>query len=139
MKETRPDELFEAWLALPEEQRHGMDAQFREIFDMSCEKGFRAILDEARWQMQAEQPEALTEFVEILSALPNHKAQGTGRAAALVDAGGCRPVDPSGRIRAQSAPSGGFDPPGAEHRYAPRGNAGARMAEGRHQGGAHPP
>ena len=39
MKETRPDELFRAWLELPEEQRNAMDAEFREIFEMSCEKG----------------------------------------------------------------------------------------------------
>ena len=71
MKETRPDALFEAWLELPEEQRKAMDAEFQEIFELSCEKGFRAIIDEARWQMQTN-PEGLTAFVEALSALPNH-------------------------------------------------------------------
>jgi hypothetical protein len=71
MKEGKPDELFAAWLYLPEEQRNTMDAEFRDIFEMSCEKGFRAIIDEARWQMQASQ-EALTTFIETLSALPNH-------------------------------------------------------------------
>ena len=71
MKETKPDALFEAWLGLPEEQRKTMDAEFQEIFELSCEKGFRAIIDEARWQMQAD-PEGLTAFVETLSALPNH-------------------------------------------------------------------
>lgn len=43
----RNDELFAAWLDLPESQRHEMDAEFREIFELSDEKGFRAILDEA--------------------------------------------------------------------------------------------
>lgn len=78
MKETKPDALFEAWLGLPEEQRKAMDAEFQEIFELSCEKGFRAIIDEARWQMQAD-PQGLAAFVEALSALPNHyhRAMGT--------------------------------------------------------------
>lgn len=71
MKEGKPDALFAAWLDLPDGQRNAMDAEFRDIFDMSCEKGFLAIIDEARWQLR-ETPEALTPFVEALSALPNH-------------------------------------------------------------------
>ena len=71
IKETDPKELFEAWLALPDEQRNTMDVEFAEIFEMSCEKGFRAIIDEASWHMQAE-PDALTGFIETLSDLPNH-------------------------------------------------------------------
>lgn len=71
IKETHPEELFEAWLALPDEQRNTMDVEFAEIFEMSCEKGFRAIIDEASWHMQDE-PDALTRFVETLSDLPNH-------------------------------------------------------------------
>ena len=71
MKETKPDELFAAWLDLPEEQRKPMDAEFQDIFELSCEKGFRAIIDEARWQMQAV-PDVLTGFIETLSALPDH-------------------------------------------------------------------
>ena len=31
MKETKPDELFSAWLTLPDDQRHTMDSGFREI------------------------------------------------------------------------------------------------------------
>ena len=54
MKETKPDALFDAWLDLPEDQRKTMDAKFQEIFELSCEKGFRAIIDEGRWQMQAD-------------------------------------------------------------------------------------
>jgi hypothetical protein len=69
MKDTRPDELFEAWLALPDDQRKGMDAEFRDIFEMSCEKGFCAIRDEAGWQLEAEPYE---EFVDKLAALANH-------------------------------------------------------------------
>ena len=38
MKESKPDELFSAWLALPDAQRHEMDAVFQEIFEMGCER-----------------------------------------------------------------------------------------------------
>ena len=71
MKEGRPDELFTAWLALPDNQRNVMDTEFRDIFEMSCEKGVRAIFDEAHWQMQENQ-EALNSFIENLSSLANH-------------------------------------------------------------------
>ena len=50
MKEAQPEKLFSAWLGLPDVQRNEMDAEFRDIFELSCEKGFRAILDEAEWQ-----------------------------------------------------------------------------------------
>jgi hypothetical protein len=71
MKEGNPTELFTAWLSLPDARRNAMDAEFRDIFDMSCEKGFRAIIDEARWHLQANL-DILTSFIEMLSALPNH-------------------------------------------------------------------
>ncbi len=71
MKETKSDELFGAWLYLPDSQRNEMDAEFRDIFELSCEKGFRAIIDEAEWHLRAE-PEARTAFVEKLAALSNH-------------------------------------------------------------------
>ena len=71
MKEGKPDELFAAWLALPDNQHNAMDAEFRDIFEMSCEKGFRAIIDEATWQMQ-EEPDGIISFIEMLSALSNH-------------------------------------------------------------------
>ena len=71
MKETKPDELFEAWLALPEKERKALDSKLQEIFELSCEKGFRAIIDEAQWQMEDE-PEKLNNFIEALSELPNH-------------------------------------------------------------------
>ena len=61
MKEGKPDELFRAWLDMADNQRHEMDAEFREIFEMSCEKGFRAIIDEAGWHFQ-EDPDDLTIF-----------------------------------------------------------------------------
>ncbi len=71
MKESKPDELFSAWLTLADSQRREMDVEFQEIFKMSCEKGFRAIIDEAGWQLQDDQ-DGLTFFIEKLSALPNH-------------------------------------------------------------------
>lgn len=71
MKETKPDELFEAWLILPEKNRKALDSILQEIFELSCEKGFRAIIDEAEWQMQ-EEPDKFGNFIETLSALPNH-------------------------------------------------------------------
>jgi hypothetical protein len=35
MKEAQPDKLFEAWLELPDGQRNAMDADLRDIFEMS--------------------------------------------------------------------------------------------------------
>ena len=71
MRETRPDELFSAWLTLPDVRRHDMDAEFQEIFELSCEKGFRAILDEAAWHLATDE-DARTAFIEKLAALSNH-------------------------------------------------------------------
>ena len=71
MKETQPDTLFAAWLELPDGQRNAMDAEFREIFTMSCESGFRAILDEAEWHLKSASQE-YTELVDKLAALANH-------------------------------------------------------------------
>lgn len=72
MKETKPDALFAAWLTLPDGQRNAMEAEFRDIFEMgSDEKGFLAILDEARWQLR-HTPDEVPPLVDKLSALPNH-------------------------------------------------------------------
>jgi hypothetical protein len=71
VKETNPDKLFAAWLMLPDAQRSGMEAEFQDIFDMSDEKGFLAILDEARWQLR-DKPDEIMPLVDLLSALPNH-------------------------------------------------------------------
>jgi hypothetical protein len=71
MKETQPDELFAAWLDLPDGQRNEMDAEFRDIFELSCEKGFRAIIDEAEWHLTTD-PDARTGLIENLAALSNH-------------------------------------------------------------------
>lgn len=71
MRETHPDALFPAWLDLPDSQRHPMDAEFLDIFELGCEKGFRAIIDEAEWHL-ANEPDVLTRFVEKLAELSNH-------------------------------------------------------------------
>ncbi len=71
MKETKPDELFGAWLDLPDNQRNAMDAQFQEIFAMSSEKGFQAIIDEAHWHHGGGSGIS-SALVEYLSELPNH-------------------------------------------------------------------
>jgi hypothetical protein len=71
MKETQPEELFTAWLELPGDKRNVIDAEFRDIFELSCEKGFRAIIDEAEWHLSAD-ARARTKFVEKLAALANH-------------------------------------------------------------------
>ena len=71
IKDTRPDDLFAAWINLPDGQRNPMDADFQEIFEMSDEKGFCAIRDEAEWQLRAG-PQILVELVEKLSGLANH-------------------------------------------------------------------
>jgi hypothetical protein len=71
MKEAQPDELFQAWLALPGAKRNAMDAELRSIFELSCEKGFHAILDEAGWHFRSD-PAAYSTFVDGLSSLSNH-------------------------------------------------------------------
>jgi hypothetical protein len=71
MKETKTDDLFDAWLNLPDMRRNTIDAEMLEIFNMSNEKGFLAILDEARWQLR-NTPEEIPPFVDKLSAMPNH-------------------------------------------------------------------
>lgn len=71
MKEGKPDALFAAWLELPDPARKTMDTDFREIFELSTEKGFRAIIDEATWHLEDDQ-EALTHLITTLSNLPSH-------------------------------------------------------------------
>jgi hypothetical protein len=48
-----------------------MRSEFRDIFELSCEKGFRAIIDEAEWHL-AHDTHARRGFVEKLAALSNH-------------------------------------------------------------------
>ncbi len=71
MKEAAPKELFAAWLELSDIARNEMDAEFREIFEMSCDKGTLAIIDEAQWH-HAGDADVHTIFVDGLAALANH-------------------------------------------------------------------
>ena len=63
MKETKPDALFAVWLELPEGDRNRVDAEFREIVAMNCEKGFRAILDKVAWHFEGK-PDEHAAFAE---------------------------------------------------------------------------
>lgn len=74
MPEAKPEALFGAWAYLDDVQRQAAEADFREIWSMSDRKGFQAIVDEARWQLEA-QPEALQPFIDALSALDDHYAR----------------------------------------------------------------
>jgi hypothetical protein len=69
MKEDEPDALFAAWQALPGDKRIAMDAEFREIFEVSCEEEFPAIIDEVKFLLSGDD---FTAFSERMSALPNH-------------------------------------------------------------------
>ncbi len=71
LKEAKPEPLFAAWLELPESQRNRMDAELREISEMSSEKGWCAIRDEAEWRLRRT-PEDFAQFVETLAALGSH-------------------------------------------------------------------
>lgn len=71
MAETKPSALVEAWLALPDEIRRPMAADFQDIFELSGDGGFQAIIDEADWQYQGK-PADRAALVEKLAALPGH-------------------------------------------------------------------
>jgi hypothetical protein len=71
LEEAEPDALIEAWSLLPDEQRRAMDAEFQEIFALSDESGFRAIIDEADWHLSAK-PAERAALIEHLSSLPGH-------------------------------------------------------------------
>ncbi len=70
IKETKIDGLFEAWMELPEVERVGMEAEMREIWDMSCPTGYQSILDEAAFHLN--DADELVAFKETLMGLPGH-------------------------------------------------------------------
>ena len=74
MKAGKPDELFDGWMALPDEDRRRRDADFRDIDDMSNEKAWLAMLGEARWHLRNQQPQ-VQGFIEAMATLPNHHAR----------------------------------------------------------------
>lgn len=71
MKEGKPDALMEAWGQLPDEQRSEAEADFREVLALSNRKGYQALLDEARWQLE-DQPDELQTLLGRMSALEDH-------------------------------------------------------------------
>lgn len=74
MKEGQPSVLFEAWQGLPDDSRRRMEADFREIAELSDKAGFLAILDEAAFHLDA-QPERLAALRETLAVLPDHQSR----------------------------------------------------------------
>lgn len=74
IKDAKTDTLFAALRELPDEQRKPIDAVFSDIFEMSNERGFKAILSEAPYQFK-DAPEKIPAFVDELSALSNHDAR----------------------------------------------------------------
>ena len=91
-----------AWLALPEERRQGLEAEFQEIFEMSCEKGTWAILDEARYRWR-DDPGRLGAFIETLSLQPSHSHRALGYPVEPQgDAGG----GPPGSVKPSRCPIG---------------------------------
>ena len=71
LQEGNPAPLFEAWLELPATRRETMEADFRSIFEMACEKGVEAIIDEATFHLR----EACQTFTSWLASLNNHYEQ----------------------------------------------------------------
>ena len=71
LPEAHPNALFAAWLELDDPQRQAVDTAFRDIAALSCEKGCRAILDDAAWYFATDR-EAHAAFVEQLASLANH-------------------------------------------------------------------
>lgn len=69
--ETKPDALLAAWEELPDAVRERHLTVFKEIFDLSCEKGVKAILDEATWWLRSD-ADALQAFTDELGAMPDH-------------------------------------------------------------------
>lgn len=74
MKEGEPAALFEAWLTLPDDRRRSMEADFREMADLSDKAGFLAILDEAAFHLGS-RPEALAALRDKLAGLPDHQSR----------------------------------------------------------------
>jgi len=78
MNEGKPDELFAAWSDLPDKHSNAMVAMFRELFEMSCEKGVEAVIDEAEFQLDEE---GFTALMDKMSALPPSKQAGESQQA----------------------------------------------------------
>ena len=75
MQETKTGSLLKVWLELGEALRDPIDAEFSEIFDICCKKGFLAIIDAVHSRL-SETPEEIPSVIDTLSALPGqyHRA-----------------------------------------------------------------
>jgi len=71
MSETGPEALLAAWGELPEHPPRELEAEFRQVFEMSSEKGIRTLLDEAR-RCWPEGSRELEGFIGTLSSQPGH-------------------------------------------------------------------
>jgi hypothetical protein len=71
LPEFKPNILFSHWLNLAENQRSFINAEFRDIFELSCEKGFKAIIDEAQWHSR-DNVDELSSLIKELASLSNH-------------------------------------------------------------------
>lgn len=72
MPEGKPNVLFDAWMTLPEDVRRPLEAELRDIHDMCSDKGWLAVLEEARWHLEGPQVQT---FIDTMSALQNHQAR----------------------------------------------------------------
>jgi hypothetical protein len=71
LKEGNPDPLVAAWLELPDKQRAKMEAQFQEIYALSCQQGVKAIMDEARYWIVTVDGEPFEPFMDWIAGLKN--------------------------------------------------------------------
>ena len=68
LKESKIEALFDVWLELDDNTKQDMDADFQDIFNLSCEKGVKAIIDEAQFH----NTDGLAAFNEWLARKKNH-------------------------------------------------------------------
>lgn len=61
--EARPDPWLAVWDQVPERQRPEMEADFRDIYEMSCEKGALAFCDEVRFHLR-DQPDLADAIIQ---------------------------------------------------------------------------
>src|SRR5207244_3440033 len=71
LKGAEREELFQAWLKIPDDRRRQMEGEFQQILSLSCDQAMPAIIAEAGWHMRTT-PSAHAAFLEMFHALPNH-------------------------------------------------------------------
>jgi len=66
LPETKIDPIYDAWLTIPSQQRGEMERDFKDINQLACAGGIKAILDEAEWRNEniSEQLDAQKGFYE---------------------------------------------------------------------------